>query len=83
MYYLYILESENDGGFYIGQTQNLSDRLLSHNSGKNISTKSRRPWKLYFSKAYETRSEAYRVEQLLKKKKSRSQLISWVESQST
>jgi len=44
MHYLYILRSGQDGKLYIGQTSDLQLRLKQHNSGKNISTKNRKPF---------------------------------------
>ncbi|MGD9995052.1 MAG: GIY-YIG nuclease family protein [Salinivirgaceae bacterium] len=40
MFYTYILYSEKSGAFYIGQTNNLVDRLERHNSGRNKFTRS-------------------------------------------
>ena len=45
-YYVYILESEVTGSFYIGQTQDIDARLEKHNKGYVKSTKAKRPWKL-------------------------------------
>ena len=46
MFYVYVLISLKDKKFYIGFTNDLKRRLKEHNSGKNISTKSRLPLKL-------------------------------------
>jgi len=43
MYYTYILTSKKNGRHYYGSTQNLSERLKKHNSGKVKSTKGYRP----------------------------------------
>ena len=67
MYYVYILESEKNNKHYIGQTEDLESRLERHNAGRVNSTKSARPWKLKYWKDFETRGEAYKIEQLLKK----------------
>ena len=56
-YYCYILELETTGQLYIGQTNNLEDRLLRHNSGRNKYTKRKGPWKLIHEEKFETRSE--------------------------
>ena len=42
-FYAYVLLSFKDNEHYIGYTGNLRKRLEEHNSGKNFSTKSRRP----------------------------------------
>ncbi|MBK8981893.1 MAG: GIY-YIG nuclease family protein [Ignavibacteria bacterium] len=66
MYYTYIIESEQTGKFYIGQTNNLEGRLNKHNLGKVFSTKGRGPWKLIYSKGFNSRSEAMSHEKELK-----------------
>jgi putative endonuclease len=48
MFYLYILESEVSGRLYIGQTNDLQDRLHRHNSNENLATKNKGPWKVLF-----------------------------------
>ncbi len=42
-YYVYILQNDKDGKMYTGFTQNLELRFESHQSGKVMSTKDRRP----------------------------------------
>ena len=39
MYYTYVLQSLTSGIFYIGQTNNLEDRLKWHNQNRNTYTK--------------------------------------------
>jgi|GEM_PF-3724101 len=41
--YVYILESELDGTFYIGSTRDVGERLARHNEGRSGYTKSRVP----------------------------------------
>ncbi len=79
MYYVYILESEKNKNQYIGQTDNVESRLIRHNAGRVTSTKSGRPWKLKYWMSYETRSEAYKVEQLLKSYKKRDRVNKFAE----
>ena len=59
-YIVYILKSEKTGNSYVGHTSDLDKRLLEHNNGKSISTRSRRPWVLVYKEEYETRVEAIR-----------------------
>ncbi|MBI5026601.1 MAG: GIY-YIG nuclease family protein [Nitrospirae bacterium] len=70
MYYMYIIRSKKDSSFYIGQCQNLSQRLLKHNNGYTNSTKAKKPWDLVYHEEYQTRSEAVRREREIKKQKS-------------
>jgi putative endonuclease len=79
-YYVYVLQG-NDGSFYTGITINVEERLLKHN-GQKIGgakyTKTRRPWKLVYTKKYKTRSEALKKECQIKKlsKLQKNKLIS-------
>ena len=69
---MYIIESEINKRYYIGQTEDLEGRIKRHNEGKNLSTKAYVPWHLKWWKEYETRSEAVRVERMLKGIKKRA-----------
>ncbi|WP_206082229.1 GIY-YIG nuclease family protein [Maribellus sediminis] len=42
-YYLYILQSEKNGRYYVGSTQNVNERLQQHNWSRTPSTKSGTP----------------------------------------
>jgi len=66
MYYVYILKSLIDGKYYIGQTNNLSDRILRHNQGRVIATKYRKPLELVCFEEFKTRSESVKRESYLK-----------------
>lgn len=46
MYYIYILRSEKDKGYYYGSSSDLGRRIKEHNDGRVKFTKSRRPWYL-------------------------------------
>jgi len=66
MYYVYILESLKNNSFYIGYTEDLRKRIVEHNSGKNLSTKPFRPYKLIFYEAFINRKDAKNREIYLK-----------------
>jgi putative endonuclease len=70
MFYVYVLKSEKDGSFYIGQTGDRDKRVAAHNGGRSRWTKSKRPWMLVYSERYPTRSEAVKRERYLKSLKS-------------
>ena len=72
MYFVYILQSEKNGRYYIGSTNNLERRLLEHNSGKTKSLKYLRPLKIVFQKEYSHEYEAKQIEKKLKKLKNRN-----------
>lgn len=65
-YYIYILYSRSHNRFYIGQTNDIKERLKRHNYGIEKSTKPYIPWELigYFEK--QNRSEAMVLENKLK-----------------
>ena len=62
MYYCYILQSQTTGKLYIGQTNNLQDRISRHNAGANPATRNKGPWELLFSLGFETRADAMAME---------------------
>ena len=70
-YFVYILFSESINQFYIGHTQDLTERLNRHTTSRNKSTKKATDWTLVYNEVYHTRSDAMRRELEIKKKKSR------------
>ncbi|MCR4274986.1 MAG: GIY-YIG nuclease family protein [Candidatus Campbellbacteria bacterium] len=66
MYYVYILQSQKDSGFYTGLTKNISRRVREHNGGSVRPTKARRPLMLVYSEKCETRAKARMREKFLK-----------------
>ena len=70
MGFLYILESESTGWFYIGSTDNLERRVEQHLGGKSLATRARGPWKLMHSEQTATLAEARRREYEIKRWKS-------------
>ena len=70
-YFIYILFSEKLNRYYIGSTHNISQRLKRHNGGATKSTKAGRPWKVVYSEKYNSKTEAIKRENYLKRMKSR------------
>jgi putative endonuclease len=66
MYYVYILFSQSTSKFYVGQTQDLTNRLIEHNSGESKSTSGGRPWTLIWSTQLPSRCEAMKLEKKIK-----------------
>src|SRR4030095_14760689 len=58
MFYVYLLHSVKDNGFYIGFSMDLKRRLSEHTRGASFATKSRGPWKLIYYEAYTEREDA-------------------------
>ena len=66
MFYVYVLRSESDSGFYIGFSTDLKRRLAERTRGAASATKSRGPWKLIYYEAYTEREDAEGREKFLK-----------------
>jgi len=73
MFHVYILYSESADKYYIGHTDNVQRRLEEHNNAdKNSYTSRYRPWTIKGSFIIsDSRSEARRVENYLKRLRSR------------
>ena len=80
MFFTYVIRSEKTNQLYIGQTNDLDDRLLRHNSNRNKWTKNKGPWFLIFSRTFDTRSEAVQLERKLKAFKSRDRVLIWIQN---
>ena len=71
MFYVYILQSEKNGRYYIGSCQNIQKRLSLHNLGLIKSTKSYLPWILVYNELFDTLSGARKREMQIKSWKKR------------
>src|SRR5689334_11931666 len=72
MFWAYILQNPK-GQFYIGYTNNLENRVYSHNRTDRISGKFTRkngPWHLVWNEEYQTRAQAVARERQIKSMKS-------------
>ena len=65
-YFVYILQSQKDGRYYIGSTSNVSARLVFHNNGLQRSTKSRVPFVLVYSETFSNKQDALKREKQIK-----------------
>jgi putative endonuclease len=66
MFYVYLLHSISDNGFYIGFSTDLRKRISDHKRAASFATKSRGPWKLIFYETYTEREDAEGREKYLK-----------------
>ncbi len=76
-YCLYIIYSIKWDQFYVGQTDDLKDRIKRHNEGRSKATRGGEPWRLEYTEDFTTRSEAMKREYEIKRKKSR-RYIEWL-----
>jgi putative endonuclease len=66
MYYVYVLRSLSDRGFYIGYSANPRKRFVQHIQGSVFATSYRGPWKLIYYEAYVKQADALGREKYLK-----------------
>lgn len=71
MFAMYIIQSEKDGRYYIGSTDDLEKRLVKHNRGYSRYTKGKGPFKLVYKEKFASRSDAKKREYYIKSLKSR------------
>ena len=76
-WFVYVLRNP-DGKIYIGQTDNVPDRLYQHNDSTHTLTRTtkrfRGPWQLVYSEAVTSRSAALSREKALKSGQGRAWL---------
>ena len=69
-YWVYVLQSDSTGRYYVGQTCDLAARLARHTAGRAPATRNRGPWQLVYSEEQPTRQAAVARERQLKARKS-------------
>ena len=69
-FWVYILQSEATSRYYIGQTDDLTDRLRRHTDGRVQATKGRGPWRLVHTEQLSSRQAAVSRERAIKARKS-------------
>ena len=65
-WFVYVLRSTKDKGFYVGMTSNLERRVREHNAGQNRSTRSRAPFAVIYVERCGSRTRARAREKYLK-----------------
>ena len=76
-YYVYIIRSLKTDQFYIGQTNDLDNRVQRHNAGYEKATKNRGPWVLFAYLKTGSRAQALRTEKKIKNFKSRKRTMAF------
>ena len=69
MFTTYILKSLIKDYYYIGHSENVQKRLSEHNAKRNKSTKPYAPFKITYKENFETKGEAFKREQQIKRYK--------------
>ena len=83
MYSVYILESMQDGSWYIGSTDDVTRRLTEHNDQSNTHyTGKKQPWKLLRTKDFKKKSDAISFERYLKKTRNKQYIETIIQEQS-
>ena len=72
-HFVYIIFSESIDKFYVGETVNVDERLVQHNSGfyKSAFSRQATDWKLFWSIECVSRNQALRIEKHIKKMRNR------------
>lgn len=67
MHYLYLIQNDETRELYIGTTDNLKQRLSTHNSGgRKFTTRRRGIWIYVYAEAYRSKADAEAREKKLK-----------------
>jgi putative endonuclease len=66
MFFVYIMRSNSLKRYYVGSTQNVTNRVDEHNSGESKSTRSGIPWEIIRIEEFKTRAEAVKREKKIK-----------------
>jgi putative endonuclease len=61
-HHVYILYSKSKDRLYIGSASDVEERLKRHNAGATPSTKPGKPWKIVFTKQFDSKTEALKYE---------------------
>jgi len=72
---VYILRSESTQMFYVGASEETAVRLLQHNEivpNPSRWTRGRGPWRLVYTRRFDSKREALQAERFIKRMKSRA-----------
>ena len=78
MFFVYILKSQKDFSYYVGQCDDLDKRMSKHFDGMSKYTASKRPLRLVYFEVVYSRTAALKREREIKGKKSRIYLESLI-----
>ena len=83
MHWLYILQNESSGSYYIGSTNDVKRRLNEHNNKTKNTWASNQQgnWKLILKKEFSKISEARKEEKTIKWQKSRKYIERFIQAE--
>ena len=81
-HFIYIIQSDKDGSFYIGSSTDPALRLRKHNAPHKGYTARKQPWRLVYTEEFPDKTTALRRERFLKEQKSRAFLLRLISSSS-
>jgi len=82
-HYVYIIYSHSTDRYYIGSTADVQQRLFRHNAGATPSTRKGRPWRIMFTKEFDSKTNALKFENFLKRMKSRIMIEALIQNSSS
>lgn len=80
MFYTYVLHSPLKDKYYIGVSENPTERLKKHNNKNKGFTNQANDWNIVFLKEFETKSEALDYEKQIKSWKSKIKILKLISS---
>lgn len=83
MFYTYIIYSPAKDKYYIGISENPSERLKKHNARNKGFTNQANDWKIVFLKSFQSKSEALALEKQIKGWKSRIKILKLINDNSS
>ncbi len=72
VYWVYILQSDASGQYYVGSTGDLRDRVARHPAGRVAATRNRGPWTVVYAEEFPRWGTAVVRERAIKARKSRA-----------
>jgi putative endonuclease len=66
-FYVYIIQSREDGSFYKGFTEDPAMRLVRHNNGESTYTRNKIPWGYVYIEEFACKRDALIRERVIKK----------------
>ena len=79
-FYVYILQSLKDKGYYVGMSGNVEVRVQYHNQGRVRSTKHRVPFQVLYREEFGSRVQAREREKYLKSYRGAKEKLTIIEN---